>query len=45
MGPSHGLKPQKQFDRVENAWRAEGDGKSSPLTLRIVGKGKDERGS
>ena len=43
MGHSLRLKPQRQFDRVERAWRAEADGDSPPLTLRILGEGRDER--
>jgi amino acid transporter len=43
MGPSRRYKPGAQFDRIEQAWKAEGKGDAQPLTLRIMGNDHDTR--
>ena len=42
MGISRRLKPEAQFDRIERAWRVDGQGHPSPLKVRIIGPGRDE---
>ena len=43
MGASNRLHAERQFGRVTKPWEAEGDGDSRPLTIRILGKGRDDR--
>ena len=43
IGISGRAKSKAELDRIEKAWRAEGRGKPQPLTIRIIGKGRDER--
>jgi amino acid transporter len=43
IGVSGHLKSRSLFDRITRAWRAEGGGNSQPLTIRIMGEGRDER--
>jgi amino acid transporter len=41
MGASRRLQPNRQFDRIERAWKLEGKGVDQAVTLRIIGDGRD----
>ena len=43
LGASKRLKDDALFDRVAKPWHAEQDGPSQPLTIRILGQGRDDR--
>jgi hypothetical protein len=43
MGPGRWRRSEKLIDRIARAWSAAGEGKSAPLTVRIVGEGQDVR--
>jgi amino acid transporter len=43
MGASKRMKTKSQLDRIEKAWKAGGDGEPRSLTVRILGKDRDDR--
>ncbi len=43
LGASKRLKPKKQLDQIEKSWQAGEAGDARPLTIRVLGKERDDR--
>ena len=43
LGASKRLKPKVQLDRVEKAWNLPAGGSAQSLTIRVLGRGHDEK--